>query len=138
MNQIFNRLINIAKSYSNSSDVSNVEHIINADKDNLKKIIDDLNKKEEPKKETFNNSKDSYHSNNKAKTNKMTTEKAYHILEISFNCSIYDIKTAYKEKIKEYHPDKVQNLGKEIKDIAINKTKEINTAYSFLKEVRNF
>ena len=33
-----------------------------------------------------------------------------------------------------YHPDKVQHLGPELKDLAERKTKELNEAYDWLKE----
>jgi len=44
------------------------------------------------------------------------------------------IKSAYKQRMMEYHPDKVNNLGKELQNLAENKTKEINEAYEFLKK----
>lgn len=137
MGQIIDRIFNIAKSYANDSDLSAANRIINSDEDNLKNIIDELNKKEEPKKETFNYAKDS-NSNRSNSDEKISNDKAYQILGLNFNCSVDEIKSAYKEKIKEYHPDKVQNLGQEIKDLAVRKTKELNSAYSLLRQIRNF
>ncbi len=144
MGQIINRIINIAKSYSNDDDLSTANRVINSDEDNLKKIINDLNKKKESQKETFNSRKDTNNSNSSTNNNhsatddKITSDKAYSILELTFNCSVEEIKSAYKAKIKEYHPDKVHNLGREIQELAAKKTKDINTAYSFLKQIRNF
>jgi DnaJ like chaperone protein len=41
----------------------------------------------------------------------------------------------YKEKLLQYHPDRVQCLGKEFQDLAEQKTKELNEAYQrILKE----
>lgn len=38
------------------------------------------------------------------------------------------IKKAYKQKVKEYHPDRVQTMGKDIKDVAAKRMREINEA----------
>jgi DnaJ-domain-containing protein 1 len=40
-----------------------------------------------------------------------------------------EISAAYKRKISEYHPDKVTRLGPEIRELAEQRSKEINTAY---------
>jgi len=46
-----------------------------------------------------------------------------------------DIKKAWRDKSKEYHPDKVAMMGDELKELALKKTKEINEAYDyFLKK----
>jgi len=69
---------------------------------------------------------DKIHKNNESDLDK----KRWHdILEVSENASIPEIQSAYRKKIAQYHPDKVVNLGKEIRDIALEKTKEINLAY---------
>jgi hypothetical protein len=41
-----------------------------------------------------------------------------------------DIKKAYRQKMLEYHPDRVVNLGKELCELAEQKTKAINSAYA--------
>jgi len=40
-----------------------------------------------------------------------------------------EISAAYKRKISEYHPDKVTRMGKEIRELAEKRSKEINAAY---------
>lgn len=40
-----------------------------------------------------------------------------------------EVARAYKRKISEYHPDKVAQLGAEIRAVAERKSKEINAAY---------
>jgi len=61
-------------------------------------------------------------------------KKCYQILGIEQGASPSDVKNAYKRKISEYHPDKVSKLGDEIRQLAEEKSKEINTAYQLLKE----
>ena len=51
--------------------------------------------------------------------------------------SLTDIKKAYQIKIKEYHPDKVDSMGEDLKKLAEEETKKINEAYSyFLKKYK--
>jgi hypothetical protein len=51
-----------------------------------------------------------------------------------FNCPFppqdkNQLKRSYLEMIKQYHPDKVNGMGPEIKEVAEKKTKEINDMY---------
>lgn len=56
----------------------------------------------------------------------------YSILEISDSSSQEEIKKAYKKLSKEYHPDKVQTAGDEIKKVAEHKMNMVSEAYSVL------
>lgn len=60
----------------------------------------------------------------------------FRILEVSETATMSEIGSQYKRKIREYHPDKVASLGKELKDLAEFKSKEINSAYEFAKKLR--
>lgn len=51
----------------------------------------------------------------------------YQILGINRNASIEEIKKAYRELAKKYHPDNY--VGNELADLAAEKMKEINEAY---------
>jgi hypothetical protein len=44
-----------------------------------------------------------------------------------------EVRSRYISTIALYHPDKVQHLGKELRDLAEEKTKEFNAAYEWLK-----
>ncbi|MBF0098832.1 MAG: TonB family protein [Magnetococcales bacterium] len=56
--------------------------------------------------------------------------KPWHVvLNISQNATLEEIKQAYRMLIGQYHPDKVVNLGDEIKQVAERKSREINNAY---------
>ena len=54
----------------------------------------------------------------------------YEVLGVRKNASMDEIKEAYKELIKKYHPDKYQNNP--LADLAQEKLKEINEAYDYL------
>jgi DnaJ like chaperone protein len=56
----------------------------------------------------------------------------YAILGLQPSATKAEIKTAYRELSKKYHPDKVHHLGPEFKQQAEAKMKEINTAYDVL------
>ncbi len=59
-------------------------------------------------------------------------EDPYTVLNIPVDASDKDIKKAYKELAGKYHPDKVQHLGDEFKEIAEKRFKEIQNAYQEL------
>jgi DnaJ-domain-containing protein 1 len=56
----------------------------------------------------------------------------YMVLEIEPGASKEEIKAAYRRLAAQYHPDKVQHLGREIQELAETRFKEIQQAYDFL------
>jgi DnaJ like chaperone protein len=133
MGQIFNRISRIAKAkFSDVQDTYQMPGMADTDADeDLKKAIDELNRdsgnsksdKEQKKtEESFDSSK------------KMDIFLAAKILEINTNATPDEIKAAYKKLIKEYHPDKVATLGKDLQALAKEKTSAINAAYNFFRE----
>jgi hypothetical protein len=62
-------------------------------------------------------------------------EDPYTILGLSRSAGLEEIRRRYKEKLLQYHPDRVQHLGREFEVMAEGKTKEITEAYQrILKE----
>lgn len=59
---------------------------------------------------------------------------AYKALELEPNASQEDIKKAYRRMAMKYHPDKVQNLGDDVKKSATDKFRAVNEAYEYLKK----
>ena len=66
-------------------------------------------------------------------TKKRASSKSYEILGIAPDTSLKEIKKAYQALIQQYHPDRVADMGPELKDVAEARTKEINAAYEELK-----
>ncbi len=58
---------------------------------------------------------------------------AHKILGVSANATWEEIQAAHKEKIKQYHPDKVSHLGEDFSNLANKKFLEIQGAYETLK-----
>ena len=56
----------------------------------------------------------------------------YTVLEIDRGASKEEIKSAYRRLAAQYHPDKVQHLGKEFQELAERRFKEIQQAYDKL------
>jgi hypothetical protein len=61
-------------------------------------------------------------------------KSARKILGISADATWKEIQAAHKEKIKQYHPDKLSHLGEEFSQLANKKFLEIQKAYETLKK----
>ncbi len=64
------------------------------------------------------------------------TESAYKILGINSNATDDEVKKAYRDMAKKYHPDKVSHLGDEVKKAAEEKFRKVNEAYETIKKER--
>ena len=53
------------------------------------------------------------------------------VLGLRGRVTFADIKRHYRERMMEYHPDKVATLGPKIREVAEHETKKINAAYEF-------
>jgi hypothetical protein len=57
-------------------------------------------------------------------------EPAWHeVLQVAPDAPAESIRDAYRHLISKYHPDKVESLGQELKDLAAVKATEITNAY---------
>ncbi len=64
-----------------------------------------------------------------------TFKSAYNILGVDSSASWSEIQDAYKNKAKQYHPDKLSHLGEEFSNLANEKFLEIQQAYAKLKSM---
>ncbi len=69
----------------------------------------------------------------RAKTSRGSLDP-YEVLGVSTSASKGEIDTAYKARMKEYHPDKVAHLGEELQKLAHRKALEIQQAYQQLRK----
>jgi len=61
---------------------------------------------------------------------------AYDVLEITSSATDEEVKKAYRDMAKKHHPDKVANLGEDVKKAATEKFQKINAAYEEIKKQR--
>lgn len=134
MGQIFDRLKNISSSYIKESKFVD-SNIFDDEDEELKRIIDNLDKK---KSNSNNNSTNNDGNYSKRETFTSTNKSIYDTIGVKNNSSKEEIYAAYKNLLKQYHPDKVASLGKEIQEVAITKTKEINSAFQQIKKERQW
>ena len=52
------------------------------------------------------------------------------VLAVPSTATTPEIRAAYRRLISQYHPDKVNTLGQEFRDLATRKSQEITAAYS--------
>ena len=57
----------------------------------------------------------------------------WQVLGVKRGASAPDIHSAYRRRMAEYHPDKVQSLGPELRELAARRAVEINEAYRVLR-----
>jgi len=59
-------------------------------------------------------------------------------LNVDKNAAPEQIKSAFRKEISKYHPDRVEGLGIELRELADRMAKEVNRAYTLAKQLRNF
>ena len=59
-------------------------------------------------------------------------DRHYKVLEVSPSVSKEELKKAYRDACKKYHPDKVHHLGDEFKKVAEEKMQKVNESYQVL------
>ena len=91
-----------------------------------------------PKDDNFKSESNEYNENKDSKDSKDVFESEQirygKILDLKGKINKSDIRKAYKQKMKEYHPDKISNMAEELQELALKRTKEINEAYEYFKK----
>ena len=65
-----------------------------------------------------------------------SAQSAREVLGVDPSANSKEIKSAYQALVQQYHPDRVADMGPELREVAERRTKEINAAYSTLKKAR--
>jgi DnaJ-class molecular chaperone len=71
------------------------------------------------------------------KENQSPEKRYMSIFGLQENVSEDEIKKRYRELMSQYHPDKVQHLGREFQQMAEEKTREIQKAYDYFRQDYN-
>lgn len=75
------------------------------------------------------------HDPRDASANRETPEE---VLGVSTTSTDDEVRSAYRKKCKEYHPDLVASLGPKIRQVAEEELKRVNEAYSAIKRKRGW
>ena len=75
-------------------------------------------------------------SDSSSNQKRISLAEAYKILEVDNSASDDEIKKAYRRMAMKYHPDKVNNLGEEVRRSATEKFKAVGEAYQIIKNSR--
>ncbi len=67
-----------------------------------------------------------------AESERRAPRNAYEILGVAPDAGRDEIKAAYRRLAAQYHPDKVQHLGREFQELAAARFREIQQAYDEL------
>jgi DnaJ-domain-containing protein 1 len=59
----------------------------------------------------------------------------HEVLGVRATATIDQIKAAYRAKITQYHPDRTEGLGPELRSIALRRTQELNIAYTWASQL---
>ena len=65
-------------------------------------------------------------------------DSAYKILEIERSASVSEIKKAYRDMVKKYHPDKLQHMDEVYRKGAEEKFRKVQEAYEQLQKEKGF
>jgi DnaJ like chaperone protein len=65
-------------------------------------------------------------------------DSAYKILEIEKDASVAEIKKAYRDMVKKYHPDKLQHMDEVYQKGAEEKFRKVREAYEQLQKEKGF
>jgi len=93
-------------------------------------------KKQQESYDETENTADSASENSRHSPKRGREHTWYETLGVSSTATLDQIRTAYREKIVQYHPDKVAKLGPELKELALRMSQKINSAYSQAKKLR--
>ena len=76
-------------------------------------------------------------SDNSQKTESKGIEYHYSVLGVSSSATDAEVKKAYRDMVRKFHPDMVSTQGENAQRMAERKTQELNEAYQNIKSWRN-
>lgn len=130
--QLWNRVKRFARLSADDMRISSVtvESIFDEEDDALRNEIDGLS--------NGNESTNGYRHKHIYRQTETELQKSYRILDLTITATIEEIKSAYKKKIREVHPDLMVSKPMDEQEKAKLKSRELNSAYTYLKRIRNF
>lgn len=141
MGYIFNRLKRIVNSYFLSNSGYSAEQLIDESDEELKRIIEELNRdyeqEQKKKSESFQGYSERGGFDNLNLKDK-DLQYAFNILGLKPDATNDEIKKVFREKVKQYHPDKFEKADLKTKVENQKKVRELIFAYNLIRERRGF
>ncbi len=128
MGYIWQRLLRLAKVWIADTLPFSSTQWTEVEEEELRRIIEELEREQQRQKQQTNN----------ASSIPPQVRWAYQTLGITPSATVREIKYAYRQKIKQFHPDRFRNLSPEQQQYAQQKAREINRAYTILRQERHF
>jgi DnaJ-class molecular chaperone len=69
-----------------------------------------------------------------SRQNKLTLEQARQQLQVNADASWAEIRQAYQNLLRQYHPDKIADMAPELQQLATLRTQQLNAAYHLLRQ----
>ena len=91
-------------------------------------IRKDQNRKEDSGQKAH--TKEDFSANDNSRSTYKPSPQWHEILEVLPSSSLAEVKLAYRRKIQQYHPDRLEGMAPELRKLALEKSQEINAAYS--------
>lgn len=63
-------------------------------------------------------------------------ESWFEVLEVPPSASWEHVRSAYRQKIQQYHPDRLEGMAPELHRIAVERSQRLNAAYAEAKRVK--
>jgi len=86
-------------------------------------------KTDDPSTYSANRDGDNFDQSSSEKEDSQCDVPWHMILQVSENANLDEVTKSYKRLISQYHPDKVESLGEDLRALAERKSKQINSAY---------
>ncbi len=132
---IFDRIKRIISSNIND-DARSFSTILDESDEQLRRLIDELGKRQSSG--TNDSARQQTPPSSRPSPQATIVYRAYTLLGIKPTASVQEIKSAYRTKMREVHPDRFASASAQAQEEAKRKAQELNMAYEILERVRGF
>lgn len=82
------------------------------------------------------NRQEERHSREQRANSHPQQESWFHVLEVPPSASWEQIRSEYRKKIQQYHPDRLEGMAAELRQLAVERCQRLNAAYEEAKRLK--